>query len=360
MTSVTKTGAGAGTDTFGYDDAGNMATRTVGGLRSDYTFNSENQFATAVVHTAAGDQETRHLYDANGALLIRRDPGGTTLYAAGQEFKLTGGSVACTRYYAHGGATVAVRTAAGVTVLAADHQGSANLAVNAATGEVTKRWYTPYGADRSDVSWPTDRGFLGKQNNTSTGLIDVGAREYDPSYGTFVSPDPLLRNGDPRTYNPYAYASHSPATQSDPSGLVVCADDECQQTAIRNPDGGYTIVGNPRPSGARNSTTKSNPVSVTFPNGTSLEYHTNGSVSINGYELAENHPDPYVLASKADGYREHYPVTGNDLEDLWATVFSIDVACEELQCRRGLGKEFGQLRVSDRSRQTRTRGCAKI
>jgi RHS repeat-associated protein len=222
-TSVTVTGAGAGTDTFGYDNAGNMSTRTVGGVSTDYTFNPENQFTRAVVHTAGGDQETRHLYDASGGLLIRREPGATTLYAAGQEFRLpttAGGTVTGTRYYSHGGATIAARTGpANLTWLAADHQGSANLAVDKTTGQITRRWYTPYGADRTTVAWPTDRGFLGKQTNPSTGLIDMGAREYDPTYGTFISPDPLVDNSDPRTFHPYAYSAHSPVTRSDPSGL---------------------------------------------------------------------------------------------------------------------------------------------
>jgi RHS repeat-associated protein len=226
MTSVTKTGTGAGTDTFTHDDAGNTATRTVNGVQSTYTFNSDNQFAQAVVQAPGGSQTTRHLYDADGGLLIRREPGATTLYAAGQEFRSAGGTVTSTRYYSHGGSTIAARTTSGLTWLAADHQGSANVAVNATTGEVQKRWYTPYGADRATLtwpaattgSWPTDRGFLNKQTNTSTGLVDMGAREYDPNYG-FISPDPLTNTANPAAFNPYAYSAHSPITRSDPTGL---------------------------------------------------------------------------------------------------------------------------------------------
>jgi RHS repeat-associated protein len=226
MTSVAKTGIRAGTDTFSYDNAGNMKTRTVDGVTSTYTFNSENQFAKAVVQKPEGAEETTHFYDANGGLLIRREPTGTTLYAAGQEFKLAGGNVTCTRYYSHGGAAVAARTPGSLTLLAADHQGSANITIDAATGKVTRRWYTPYGADRNTVPWPTDRGFLGKQTNASTALVDMGAREYDPVYGSFISPDPIARPGQPRSYNPYAYADHTPITAADPDGLMprTCLD----------------------------------------------------------------------------------------------------------------------------------------
>jgi RHS repeat-associated protein len=121
----------------------------------------------------------------------RRRPAGRPAY------RLASGTVTCTRYYTHGSATVAVRTPAGLAWLAGDHQSSANITVNAGTGATTKRWYTLYGADRNTVTWPTGRGFLNKQTNTSTGLTDVGAREYDPSYGTFLSPDPLINIAEP-------------------------------------------------------------------------------------------------------------------------------------------------------------------
>ncbi|MFC4047880.1 RHS repeat-associated core domain-containing protein [Dactylosporangium siamense] len=221
-TSVDYSGAAVRTDSMTYDNAGNTQQRTINGVVTDFTYNSENQFAAATVHAAGGDQTTTHLYDAGGGLLIRKEPGGTTLYAAGQEYKLTGAStVTATRQYSHGGASVAVRTNDGVSWLAADHQGSANLTVNSTTGTVQRRWYTPYGADRATQgAWPNDRGFLNKQNNASTGLLDVGAREYDPNLGTFLSPDPVLSTGDPVTYNAYAYSAHSPIVYSDPSGLI--------------------------------------------------------------------------------------------------------------------------------------------
>ena len=219
MTSVTKTGSQTGTDSFTYDNGGNMATRTVAGQTTDFTFDVEGRNSRTVVHATGGDQETRHLHDAGGKLLVRREPGKTTLHIGEQEFTLTGTTVSCQRYYSVG-ATVAVRTAAGVTWIAADHQGSANLAVNQATGQVDKRWYTPYGADRAGATgWPTDRGFLGAPTNDSTGLVHLGAREYDPTHGVFISPDPLVRWSSPQSLNAYDYANASPVTASDPTGL---------------------------------------------------------------------------------------------------------------------------------------------
>ncbi|MFG2045656.1 polymorphic toxin-type HINT domain-containing protein [Dactylosporangium sp. NPDC048998] len=224
-TSVDYTGAISRTDSMTYDNVGNTQQRTINGVVTDFTFNPENQFAAATVHATGGDQQTTHLYDATGSLLIRKDPTGATLYAAGQEYKTTGTTVTATRYYTHGGHTVAVRNSSGSYRLATDHQASANLTVNVTTAAVQRRWYTPYGDDRATQGgWPTDRGFLNKQTNASTGLLDVGAREYDPKLGTFISPDLVIAPGDPSTFNAYAYAGHSPITTSDPSGLMRDSD----------------------------------------------------------------------------------------------------------------------------------------
>ena len=63
------------------------------------------------------------MYAATGKLLIRKEPSGTTLYATGQEYKLTGpSSTTATRYYSRGAGAVAIRTSAGLAWLAAYRQ----------------------------------------------------------------------------------------------------------------------------------------------------------------------------------------------------------------------------------------------
>jgi RHS repeat-associated protein len=48
--------------------------------------------------------------------------------------------------------------------------------------------------------------FIGGANDTATGLTDLGAREYQPGTGSFISPDPQLNPYDPLNLNAYAYA----------------------------------------------------------------------------------------------------------------------------------------------------------
>lgn len=64
------------------------------------------------------------------------------------------------------------------------------------------------------------RGWLGQYEDAGTGLTYLNARYYDPILGRFLSPDPLMNPGDPRTLDPYRYADNNPITFSDPLGLA--------------------------------------------------------------------------------------------------------------------------------------------
>lgn len=100
-----------------------------------------------------------------------------------------------------------------------DHQGTALTAVAATDQAITRRDQLPFGAPRTaqPTTWPGTHGFVdGTQEGT--GLTHIGAREYDPALGTFLSVDPLLDPDDPQQSNAYAYANNTPVTASDPDG----------------------------------------------------------------------------------------------------------------------------------------------
>ncbi|MFC4060623.1 RHS repeat-associated core domain-containing protein, partial [Planomonospora corallina] len=216
VTSVTR--PGGRTDTYGYDDAGQLTHRTVDGKQGTFTWNPLGQLDKAVIDGA----ETSMVYDADGERLIRRDPDGSrTLYLGGMEVRSAGGQVTATRYYTGpDGSTVAMRDVSGVKWLASGLHGSAQLAIDDVTGEVSRERYLPYGQRRGVDDLPfTDRGFLGKTEDASTGLTHLSARYYDPSIARFISPDPLLNLDKPQWINPYGYAGNDPIGASDPTGL---------------------------------------------------------------------------------------------------------------------------------------------
>ncbi|MFJ4023051.1 polymorphic toxin-type HINT domain-containing protein, partial [Streptomyces hydrogenans] len=226
LAKVTTTGPqGQREELYGYDDAGNTTTRTVQGNTQSLQWDLEGHLEKVT----AGTKESSYVYDAGGNRLIKREATGTTLYLPGTELKLdAAGNVAkTTRYFAHPAGPVMVKVAEGGTIkksyLLSDRNGTATTAVDAATKAVTRRKQTPFGEDRGTAPsmWPDDKGYLGKTKD-DTGLTHIGAREYDPTLGRFISVDPQMDIAESQTMNPYAYGNNSPITFSDPSGLASC------------------------------------------------------------------------------------------------------------------------------------------
>ncbi|MFI9381439.1 polymorphic toxin-type HINT domain-containing protein [Kutzneria sp. NPDC052558] len=102
-----------------------------------------------------------------------------------------------------------------------DHQGTAYASVNADNLGVTQRRQDPFGNARGPASlWPDSHGFVGGPQDTS-GLTQLGARGYDSTTGRFTQADPVVDTGDPQQMNGYSYASGSPISSSDPSGMLL-------------------------------------------------------------------------------------------------------------------------------------------
>ncbi|MGW4804852.1 RHS repeat-associated core domain-containing protein [Kitasatospora sp. NPDC004272] len=223
LTTVTTTGpTGTTVLTPQYDAAGNTTTRTTTGA----TTGTQNLTYDAEGRTATVNQTTGYLYDAGGSLLIQRGPTGTTLYLFGGAEQLTldkaTQTVSGLRHYPNPDGTTIVRSSGGaLTYQPANHQGTAQLQVDATTLAPTRRAYDPYGNPRGTqpTSWADNRGYLGQPADSGTGLDLLGARNYDPALGRFLAVDPVLEVGDPNQMGGYTYAGDNPATLSDPTGL---------------------------------------------------------------------------------------------------------------------------------------------
>ncbi|WP_157740146.1 polymorphic toxin-type HINT domain-containing protein [Micromonospora auratinigra] len=223
------------TTKYAYDAAGNMTCRPTGAAANDCAtgsnsqvlgWNSEGKLATV---TAGGQSVETNIYDANGARLIRRDATGTTLYLPGQELRRDKATTAVTgtRYYSFAGSGVATRNPTSLTWLYSDHQGTQQVGIDANSQQVSVRRQTPYGDPRgTQPQWSNPKGFVGGDKDP-TGLTHIGARDYDPGLGRFVSVDPLQDLSDPQAWNAYAYSNNSPISFSDPTGLSSCSDDRC-------------------------------------------------------------------------------------------------------------------------------------
>ncbi|MFJ2257723.1 polymorphic toxin-type HINT domain-containing protein [Streptomyces sp. NPDC087844] len=228
-TATSTTPAVTSQNTYSYDAAGNTETRVLGGDTQSLAWDKQNDLTKV---TNADGTESSYVYDASGSRVLRKSASETTFYLPGMELRLdkSAGGVKATRYYSIGGQTVAVRDTDGVTFLAGDHHGTAQLAVDAVTGETQRRRLDPFGngrdTDSSDLSkWVDDKGFVGGTNDETSGLVRLGAREYDASIGRFVSADPVLNVDNPQQINGYAYGNNNPVTIADPTGM--CAEIDC-------------------------------------------------------------------------------------------------------------------------------------
>lgn len=249
VNTVTATGGATGTDSYQYDDTGNLTKKTPAtGAVQDLTWNEEGKLATSTVSGSV----TKFLYDADGTRILKREPTTTTLYLpGGQELVLTkaAGTLAGTRYYnVPGGSAVRTSSDGRVRLLVADHHGTNTLSISATTLAVNRRKTLPYGGPRGTAPtfWPGQKGFVGGDIDTTTGYTHIGARDYDTTTGRFISVDPVLDTGDPQQMNGYSYANNSPVTSSDPTGLWI--DDGTGHSEPRK-DGGPTSNTNPRGAG---------------------------------------------------------------------------------------------------------------
>ncbi|MEU2432939.1 RHS repeat-associated core domain-containing protein [Streptomyces sp. NPDC007861] len=86
-------------------------------------------------------------------------------------------------------------------------------------GEVRKT--DPFGVKRSESNfWRSHRGYIGGDQETGSGLVHLGAREYDPALGRFISADPVLDLNDPVQKSGYVYCENNPVTYADPTGMA--------------------------------------------------------------------------------------------------------------------------------------------
>lgn len=247
LTSTTATGpdATANTATYTYNAVGDT-TSMAGGATGDQTltWNSQGQLATDT--TANGT--TNYVYNADGSLFIRRDPSKTTLFIGDEQLVLDAatGTLTGSRYYTINGTTVAMRVSDSTWYeLIPDRQGTDTLAINDNSQAVTRRSYTPFGQARTTPdNWPGDTGYVGGTPDDTTGLENMGAREYDPQTGRFISPDPVLETSDPRQLNGYDYAANDPATGSDPTGqMLACGGLGGSSSSLGCMDGSTTPTG---------------------------------------------------------------------------------------------------------------------
>jgi len=141
----------------------------------------------------------------------------------------------------------------GIYVLGTDHLGTPMRAWDRSTAQpVWAADIEPFGRaweyipdSREAPTLEVNLRRPGQFEDRESGLFQNWHRTYSPDLGSFISPDPMITGVGasrpmgpwmamtPGGTNPYHYALNSPLNNSDPTGLVCCAEEhaKCVQAA---------------------------------------------------------------------------------------------------------------------------------
>jgi len=217
----------------------------VGGLTPTYDANGNLTYDT--YHTYTWDAEGKPVtidsigltYDALGRMVEQNRGGSYTqiVYGpGGNKLALMSGQTLAKGFVPLSGGATAVYNASGLAYYRhADWLGSSRLASlpSGTTRLYYDGAYAPYGENYAEVG-TIDRNLTGQNQDTiSSGpypLYDFLAREYHPTWGRWLNPDPAglaaVDPSNPQSWNRYAYVLNSPASLTDPLGLDDCGPND--------------------------------------------------------------------------------------------------------------------------------------
>ena len=207
------------TGTPAYDSNGNLTNDSF----HTYAWDSDANVTTL-------DSTTTLIYDALDRRVERATSGvyTQTLYGpGGTKLALVNGATVAKVFVPPAGGATAVYTSSGLAYYRhPDWVGSSRLASTPSRTVYYDGAYAPYGENYAE-SGTTDRNFTGQNQDTATDLYDFLYREYHPTQGRWVQPDPAglaaVDISNPQSWNRYGYVRNSPLASVDVNGL--CSGD---------------------------------------------------------------------------------------------------------------------------------------
>ncbi|MFI6681698.1 DUF6531 domain-containing protein [Kribbella sp. NPDC050470] len=174
-----------GTTTYTWSAAGKPITSTTATGKTTYTHTGDGRRATSTT----GSQTTSYLWDPLSPQILATN----------------------TARYLYGKGLLATAAGPSLTPLTTTPTGTV---LTTATPTPTHHTYDPYGLPRTPTNGSTSAGpgYIGGLKLPNGNYL-LGQREYNPSTGTFLTPD---QGGSP---NPYAYTSGNPLKSTDLQGL---------------------------------------------------------------------------------------------------------------------------------------------
>jgi RHS repeat-associated protein len=133
------------------------------------------------------------------------------------------GDPVITKYYFAAGNRVAMDRDGVVQWLVGDHLGTTSVVLDGQGSVVAESRHYPYGEERwrwpQEGTFPTEYRFTGQRQDAGLGLYFMGARQYDPALGRWLSADTIVPDpANPQSYNRYSWALGNPLRYVDPTG----------------------------------------------------------------------------------------------------------------------------------------------
>ena len=106
-----------------------------------------------------------------------------------------------------------------VTYVHNDVLGSPVLGTDENGDVLWRKVYLPFGESQQIQGYNEEISYTGKTEDNGTGLINFGARQYDPVLGQFIGVDPVgFAESSIHSFNKYTYVNNNPYSNVDPDG----------------------------------------------------------------------------------------------------------------------------------------------
>lgn len=196
-----------GDKTYTYDQANRLKTSTIPPTTTSYSYDGEGVRLQASTGPGASEK-TNFLWDKNHGLpqlALERD-----------------GANALLRRYTYG---VRLNTMVAGSTTSFYHYDPLGSVASITGGAGNTRWtysYEPFGGPRSEQqgagTQPANFMRFTGEYRDPTGFYHLRARQYDPTWGRFMRPDPIDADRDSPFVAAYVYAANRPTVLIDPSG----------------------------------------------------------------------------------------------------------------------------------------------
>jgi len=211
--------------TYSYDGAGRLIGKVKGAEETSYDWNPLDHLAKVESPT----ETASYGYDGLERLSERKGSGGTQVFHYGDLSDLStyvanGEGETSTSYVQGAHGLIEQRSGEATSFPLADAHGDITTMTGPAGGVESRQAYDPWGAQLSGAG--LEMGYLGaweRPTDPVSGLIQMGARSYSPSLGSFITEDPVFgRMGVGASADRYLYVWDNPLNYYDLNGRETC------------------------------------------------------------------------------------------------------------------------------------------